>query len=236
MLIFGWCRSVPRALCWSLHSSQLDNGGVFWAYTGVIRLNKGRLEAFTDAVLAIILTIMILEFKVPESFQLSAMVDQLPYLISYAIGYLFIGTAWYNHHYMFTQTKHITQRIYWANNFWMFTTSFLPVATAWVGRGLNEQGPEIFYFIVYLAWSFAYAWLSRVLIVANRESGHEQVAENISHMLIYRYLSNWKIFVVQTAVVVVILIYVPALQMVVVTLQILLVGMRFNPDSDKLDE
>lgn len=68
-------------------------------------MNKGRVEAFTDAVIAIILTIMILEFKVPESLNFSAIVEQVPYLISYAIGYLFIGTAWYNHHYMFAKNE-----------------------------------------------------------------------------------------------------------------------------------
>ncbi|KRL75775.1 hypothetical protein FC17_GL002507 [Secundilactobacillus paracollinoides DSM 15502 = JCM 11969] len=202
---------------------------------GVRKMNRGRIEAFTDAVLAIILTIMILEFKVPESFQLSAMLAQLPYLISYAIGYLFIGTAWYNHHYMFTQTRHITRDIYWTNNFWMFTTSFLPVATAWVGRGINKQGPEIFYFIVYSAWSFAYVELSRSLIKANEASGHPEVATNIKRMNIYRYLTNWKLVLIQTIVMVIILMYLPALQMVVVVMQIVLVGMRFNEDSDRLD-
>lgn len=132
-------------------------------------MNKGRVEAFTDAVLAIILTIMILEFKTPESFSISAILDQVPYLISYAIGYLFIGVAWYNHHYMFSKTRWISQNVYWANNFWMFATSFLPVATAWVGKGLNQQGPEIFYFMVYLLWSVAYFILSLMLVRANKK-------------------------------------------------------------------
>lgn len=137
-------------------------------------MNKTRVEAFTDAVLAIILTIMILEFKTPESFELSAILDQIPYLISYAIGYLFIGVAWYNHHYMFSKTRWITQNVYWANNIWMFTTSFIPVATAWVGRGLNEQGPEIFYFIVFLLWSVAYFYLSNRLIRATKRTTNQK--------------------------------------------------------------
>lgn len=120
-------------------------------------MKKERVEAFTDAVLAIILTIMILEFKTPESFAISAILDQVPYLISYAIGYLFIGVAWYNHHYMFAKTKWITQNVYWANNFWMFTTSFVPVATAWVGRGLMNRGRKSF-----TSLSF---WLGRSLII-----------------------------------------------------------------------
>lgn len=197
-------------------------------------MNKTRVEAFTDAVLAIILTIMILEFKTPESFKLSAILDQIPYLISYAIGYLFIGVAWYNHHYMFSQTRWITQNVYWANNIWMFTTSFIPVATAWVGRGLNEQGPEIFYFIVFLLWSVAYFYLSNRLIRANEKDHQPKAAEAIRSMVIYRYMSNWKLVSVQIIASVLVLKFMPALQMVIVTLMIIFIGARFNADSDKL--
>ncbi|KRK88218.1 TMEM175 family protein [Lentilactobacillus sunkii] len=197
-------------------------------------MNKTRVEAFTDAVLAIILTIMILEFKTPESFELSAILDQIPYLISYAIGYLFIGVAWYNHHYMFSQTRWITQNVYWANNIWMFTTSFIPVATAWVGRGLNEQGPEIFYFIVFLLWSVAYFYLSNRLIRANEKDHQPKAAEAIRSMVIYRYMSNWKLVSIQVIVSVLVLKFMPALQMVIVTLMIIFIGARFNADSDKL--
>lgn len=197
-------------------------------------MNKTRVEAFTDAVLAIILTIMILEFKTPESFELSAILDQIPYLISYAIGYLFIGVAWYNHHYMFSKTRWITQNVYWANNIWMFTTSFIPVATAWVGRGLNEQGPEIFYFIVFLLWSVAYFYLSNRLIRANEKDHQPKAAEAIRSMVIYRYMSNWKLVSIQVIVSVLVLKFMPGLQMVIVTLMIIFVGARFNADSDKL--
>lgn len=197
-------------------------------------MNKTRVEAFTDAVLAIILTIMILEFKTPESFELSAILDQIPYLISYAIGYLFIGVAWYNHHYMFSKTRWITQNVYWANNIWMFTTSFIPVATAWVGRGLNEQGPEIFYFIVFLLWSVAYFYLSNRLIRANEKDHQPKSADAIRSMVIYRYMSNWKLVSIQVIVSVLVLKFMPALQMVIVTLMIIFIGARFNADSDKL--
>lgn len=199
-------------------------------------MNKSRFEAFTDAVIAIILTIMILEFKVPESFNFSAIIEQVPYLISYAIGYLFIGTAWYNHHYMFAKTKRITKKVFWANNLWMFATSFLPVATAWVGRGLNEQGPEIFYCLIYLFWTVAYMYLSHSLIVSNIQTGRQQQADDIKRMPIYRYMTNWKIALSQAVITILVLIYMPALQIAIVTFQIIFVGARFNDDSDKLYE
>ncbi|MFD1418410.1 TMEM175 family protein [Companilactobacillus keshanensis] len=199
-------------------------------------MNKSRVEAFTDAVIAIILTIMILEFKTPESAKLSAILSQVPYMISYAVGWLFIGIAWYNHHYMFTKTKLVTRKIFWINNIWMFTTSFIPVATAWVGRDLNAQGPEIFYAIVYFFWSFAYVILTYAIAKANENAGHKEIAISIRHMKIYRALTSWQFVGAEIIIWVLILIYIPALQMVLITFQVLVVGGNVNEDSDKLFE
>lgn len=197
-------------------------------------MNKSRVEAFTDAVLAIILTIMILEFKTPDSFELKAITLQIPYLISYAVGYLFIGVAWYNHHYMFSKTKLVTKRIYWANNFWMFSTSFLPVATSWIGKDLNAQGPQIFYSIIYTIWSASYILLSYLIAEDNYKNGHNEVAKSIRQMKIYQYLTNWKYLLIQTAILILILIYLPVLQIVLVLWQITFIGAKTNSDSDKL--
>ncbi|WP_300559094.1 TMEM175 family protein [Companilactobacillus sp.] len=197
-------------------------------------MNKGRIEAFTDAIIAIVLTIMILEFKVPESTKLSAILPQLPYVISYMIGYLFIGTAWYNHHYMFSKTKLVTQRVFWANLAWMFATSFLPVATAWIGEHINSRGPQIFYAIIYGLWSAAYMLLSYYIADDNEKTGHKNVAESIRSMKIYHYMMSWKNMLLFYVVLVLVLIYMPALQLLLVILQILFVGSRFNKDSDKL--
>ncbi|WP_318766535.1 TMEM175 family protein [Lactiplantibacillus carotarum] len=197
-------------------------------------MNKARVEAFTDAIIAIILTIMILEFKVPSSTKLSAIIPELPFVLSYAIGYLFIGTAWYNHHYMFSKTKVVTQRVFWANIFWMFTTSFLPVATAWIGEHINSRGPQIFYAIIYTLWSFAYWLLSYYLVKDNQSTGHPEAAKSIASMKIYRYIGSWKYFIGHFGVLILVLIFMPALQLALVLAQILLIGSRFNQDSDKL--
>lgn len=197
-------------------------------------MNKSRVEAFTDAVIAIILTIMILEFKTPESAKLSAILPQVPYMISYAVGWLFIGIAWYNHHYMFSKTKVVTRKIFWINNTWMFTTSFIPVATAWVGRDLNAQGPEIFYAIVYFLWSFAYTVLTYEIAKANERAGHKEIATSIRDMKIYKALTSWKFVGAEIIVWILILIFMPALQMVLIAFQVLFVGGNVNEDSDKL--
>ncbi|WP_129044767.1 TMEM175 family protein [Companilactobacillus metriopterae] len=197
-------------------------------------MNKSRVEAFTDAVLAIILTIMVLEIKIPESTHLSAILEELPYILSYAVGWLFIGVAWYNHHYMFSKTKVVSRKVFWVNNFWMFSTSFLPVATAWIGKDINARGPQIFYTIVYVIWSIAYGLLTYVIISENEKSGHIEIANDIRSMAIYKVLTNWKLSLVEIVLVVLILIYMPALLLLLVTLQIIFVGARFNADSDKL--
>ncbi|MCH4172384.1 MAG: TMEM175 family protein [Lactobacillus sp.] len=197
-------------------------------------MNKSRVEAFTDAVLAIILTIMILEFKTPESMKLAAILHQVPYLISYAIGYLFIGVAWYNHHYMFAKTHFVTKKIYWANNLWLFSTSFLPVATAWVGENLRAQGPQIFYAICYAFWAFAYMLLSYLIAQVNAANGHEDVAQSIHAMMIYRFLSHWQTASLHVIVTVAVLIFYPAIQLFLVAAEIIFIGARSNSDSDKL--
>ena len=197
-------------------------------------MNKSRVEAFTDAIIAIILTIMILEFKTPESSKLSAILPQVPYMISYAVGWLFIGIAWYNHDYMFSKAKIITRKVFWTNNFWMFTTSFIPVATAWVGRDLNAQGPEIFYAIVYFAWSFAYTVLTYTIAKENERAGYDKISKSIRKMKIYRALTNWKFVGAEIIIWVLILIYMPELQMLLIAFQVLVVGGNSNEDSDKL--
>lgn len=147
-------------------------------------MNHARVEAFTDAVIAIIMTIMILEFKTPESPQWTAILADAPYLFAYLISFLFIGVAWFNHHYMFALATRLTKKIYWINNAWLFTMSLIPVATAWAGRFLNQQAPEYFYLIVFFLWSIAYWWLTRV-DSSPRRLGNRQ--ENCRHATIFVY-------------------------------------------------
>lgn len=97
-------------------------------------MDKGRLEAFSDAIIAIIVTIMILEFKMPETPEIKVLLGSGPYFFAYIITYVFVGVAWYNLHYMFSLRKRVTKRIYWLSNIWLLSMSFLPVATAWTGR------------------------------------------------------------------------------------------------------
>jgi uncharacterized membrane protein len=95
---------------------------------------KTRLEAFSDGVLAIIITIMVLELKVPHSAELSALQPLLPVFFSYVLSFIYIGIYWNNHHHMFHIVKRITGGVLWANLHLLFWLSLLPFATGWMGE------------------------------------------------------------------------------------------------------
>lgn len=195
-------------------------------------MNKGRLEAFSDAVIAIIVTIMILEFKTPETAEMKALLENAPYFFAYIVTYLFVGVAWYNHHYMFSLTKRVTKRIYWLNNIWLLSMSFLPVATAWAGRFINSRGPEYFYYVVHFAWLMMYFLLSRALADANREVAPE-VYQKITGMPIYGVIMKPYFWVIQVALIVAIYFF-PAIELIFVILEVFVIGNRTGFDSDKL--
>ncbi|GLB46177.1 membrane protein [Philodulcilactobacillus myokoensis] len=197
-------------------------------------MNKSRIEAFTDAVIAIILTIMLLELKVPKSLHFSAIFQQLPYIFSYSVGYLYIGITWYNHHYMFSKAHWISNRIFAYNLLWMFITSFIPLATAWVGEGINARGPALFYAFIYLIWTISYMLLSHSIIESEIYLNHMNSAHSIQTMKTYRNLTNPKFVVIALIIWALILIFIPAVQLVAITIFVLAFGTSTNDDGDKM--
>lgn len=111
-------------------------------------MNKERLSAYSDAIMAIILTIMVLEIKTPQTYTPHALFEELPYFLAYSLSFLFIGVAWYNHHYMFAIVEHILKSTYWLNNLWLFCMSLLPVATDWAGEFMTRIFLSLCLFIV----------------------------------------------------------------------------------------
>jgi len=195
-------------------------------------MNKGRVEAFTDAVIAIALTIMVLEFKMPEEPTFTALMANWSYLVAYLISFLFIGVAWYNHHYMFSLTKRVTKQIYWVNNFWILTMSMLPVSTAWAGRFINDVQPELFYFIIFTLWAWAYAALSYTIMRANRDD-HPEIAQKIRRMSVYRmHASVW--FWLIWAGVVALIFYWPPVSLVFTLIELIMMAILTPADSDRL--
>lgn len=128
-------------------------------------MNKGRLEAFSDGVIAIIITIMVLELKVPEEgTTLSELLPLVPTFLSYVLSFIFLGIYWNNHHHMMQAAKHVDGRVLWANLHLLFWLSLIPFVTAWMGEHAFATEPVALYGIVMLAAAIAYFILSRTLL------------------------------------------------------------------------
>lgn len=127
-------------------------------------MGKGRLEAFSDGVLAIIITIMVLEMKVPHSADPDALRPLVPVLLSYALSFVFIGIYWNNHHHMFQAAGTVNGRVLWANLHLLFWLSLVPFATGWMGENHFAPLPVALYGAVLLMAGVAYFVLAQVLV------------------------------------------------------------------------
>ena len=127
-------------------------------------MNKERLAAFSDGVLAIIITIMVLEMKVPGGSDLATLRPLLPVFSSYLLSFLYVGIYWNNHHHMLHSTRHVNGGILWANLHLLFWLSLLPVTTAWMGGNYRAHAPAAIYGVVLLMASIAYYILQRSII------------------------------------------------------------------------
>ncbi len=127
-------------------------------------MNKNRLEAFSDGVLAIIITIMVLEFKVPESVGYEAIRPLLHKFLSYILSFIYVGIYWNNHHHMMHTVKRVNGKILWANLHLLFWLSLIPFVTAWIGEHHFAPFPMLFYGIILLMNAIAYFILQRVIL------------------------------------------------------------------------
>lgn len=127
-------------------------------------MGKGRLEAFSDGVLAIIITIMVLELKVPRGDDLSALVPLLPVFVSYVLSFVYLGIYWNNHHHMLHAVSKVNGPILWANLHLLFWLSLVPFVTGWMGENNFSARPVALYGVVLFMAAIAYFILSRALI------------------------------------------------------------------------
>ncbi len=113
-------------------------------------MNKTRVEAFSDAVIAIIMTIMILEIKTPQVGVFGRFDRKISHIfLSFIVSFIFfICIAWYNHHYIMSVTHWFSKKAFWANNFWLFSMAFIPVATAWVSEFWWMRAPVYFFILL----------------------------------------------------------------------------------------
>ena len=127
-------------------------------------MESNRVEAFSDGVLAIIITIMVLELKVPHGADLAALTALIPVFLSYVLSFLYVGIYWNNHHHLFHSTKHVSAGILWANLHLLFWLSLFPFCTAWMGENHVAPTPTAVYRLVLLMAAIAYYVLQLAII------------------------------------------------------------------------
>ncbi|MCB9430837.1 MAG: DUF1211 domain-containing protein [Ardenticatenaceae bacterium] len=130
-------------------------------------MSKGRLEAFSDGVMAIIITIMVLELAVPEGADLAALRGVLPTLVGYTLSFVFLGIYWNNHHHLLQTARQVNGRVLWANLHLLFWLSLIPFATAWMGETSFAALPTAVYGLLLLFSAIAYTLLTRALIAVH---------------------------------------------------------------------
>jgi len=127
-------------------------------------MGKGRFEAFSDGVLAIIITIMVLELKVPHGDTLAALAEQWPVFLSYVISFIYVGIYWNNHHHLLHATSRINGAILWANQHLLFWLSLVPFTTRWVSEQHISALPTAAYGLVLLMSAIAYTILTMAIV------------------------------------------------------------------------
>jgi|SRR6185437_11821040 len=140
-------------------------------------MNKGRLEAFSDGVIAIIITIMVLDLKIPHGHSFEDLRPQIPIALMYLLSFVYVGIYWNNHHHMLHAAGKVTGGILWANLHLLFWLSLVPVTTAWMGENHTATAPSVLYGGVLLMAGVAYVILQQLIIVA--QGSHSVLKEAV---------------------------------------------------------
>jgi len=134
-------------------------------------MGKTRLEAFSDGVIAIIITIMVLNLKIPEGSTLHALAPNLPVFLSYIVSFIYIGIYWNNHHHMLSTVQHVTGGILWANLHLLFWLSLFPFVTGWAGQHYFTSAPMALYgFVLFMAGNAYFILQYTIIATQGRDS------------------------------------------------------------------
>src|SRR6201988_4777374 len=139
-------------------------------------MGKGRLEAFSDGVMAIIITIMVLELKVPHGTSLDDLKPLVPVFLSYVLSFVYIGIYWNNHHHMLHATREVSGAMLWANLHLLFWLSLVPFVTGWMGENHFAAVPTALYGVVLLAAAISYTILMKTIIAGQGPSSRLAIA------------------------------------------------------------
>jgi len=134
-----------------------------------------RIEAFSDGVIAIIITIMVLDIKAPKSASIEAWRSNIPLLFAYTLSFITLAIFWNNHHHLLKATKYVSSAVMWANMYLLFWLSLIPIVTAWFGQNINQKWPVILYSFIALMCGTAYFILTKVIVKANPDNDLQNV-------------------------------------------------------------
>jgi uncharacterized membrane protein len=163
----------------------------------VSAVTADRVAFFSDAIIAVVMTVMVLEFKAPDQPAFSALLPLWPTVISYAVSYLFIAIIWINHHYLMSLVGPPTLRLIWINFAHLFMVSFLPFATAWIARTQLASAPMVFYAALFVCVDIAYNVFEREVLA---RADATQVPNRTRRMARRRSLAVLAIFATSTLV------------------------------------
>ncbi|MFC4651687.1 TMEM175 family protein [Lactococcus nasutitermitis] len=164
-------------------------------------VSKERLGGFIDGIVAVIMTIMLLEFRLPATGLIGDFFkENLVYLVAYGLSFIYVITSWFNQQYMLMHATHITRKIYFSCMLWVLSLSLLPVLAAWTGRTINifhdlgrhsPQAPALLFLAMIFLWGVSYAHMANAFIADNPK----EKAEIIQKMEVYQYLRHpiWRI-------------------------------------------
>jgi len=136
-------------------------------------MNKTRLEAFSDGVFAILITILVLELKIPHGDDLSALRPLLPVFLTYVLSFIYLGIYWNNHHHMLQATRHVSGKVLWANLHLLFWLSLVPFTTGWMGENHFSSLPTAVYGVVLICSAIAYTILQTTLVANHKGENAE---------------------------------------------------------------
>jgi len=175
-------------------------------------MTKGRLEAFSDGVIAIVITIMVLELKVPGGEDLASLRPLAPVLLSYVLSFVYVGIYWNNHHHLLHAARHVDGRVLWANLHLLFWLSLFPFVTHWTGETAFAAWPVATYGVVLLMAALAYTLLVRALVarhgadsvlasaIGRDVKGKASIACYVLGVLLAPLVSRWLAFALYTVV------------------------------------
>ncbi|RCW17812.1 hypothetical protein CAC02_00885 [Streptococcus gallolyticus] len=142
-------------------------------------MDKGRLEVFTDAIVAIIITILVLELPKPYSYTISALFEHWQAYIAYISSFTLLLGVWYNHFNLFKSIEVIDRRVFWGNGVWLLIQSFIPFVTSWIGDYPDQVQPLVTFIVLSILWTMSYRLLYHFLNEINDQMPPYRVTLNI---------------------------------------------------------